>query len=422
MNLRSKAIATIKAPAPAEIPVPCEREPGSIDFLVLPDEIRKLVYREILVTKSNISLADGENNYRVLNWPNGAPSLSANPADFSGLAFHSVQSMPQDAQTVSVHRPINCSLPTTPNPLMRYIEPGESGLDDQEILPAKATTIIPFSNVVQPADLSRLPLVQASTKGGMPLLYPWEPPTSMDKARFIGPINTAGFTYLPPSVYFPSNTFNAKIMQTCKTVYTEALPILYGKNTFSIYCLPYQPLLSGLNGRSLAQIISLRLNICNLPHIFEGGSTGLWSRILHGASNLHKVTLACRDEKSYEHGDTSMILIRIAVNIANVKKGTGQPILVAKVKMKPPSTFHKNTTFYWNGQTISNVMSRKSHDKMQLPRGMKMEVMGSMSFPDLQEFMRWNKKGWYFNMTSPASMEEVEADSWVELEWVKSQK
>ncbi len=166
------------------------------------------------------------------------------------------------------------------------------------------------------------------------------------------------FNYLPAATYFPSKTFNAKILWACKTVYAEALLTLYGRNTFVVRAQPthldlltnrflpraqttHLDLFTGLAGRPLAYLEYLRVNLFQMNAIFEGGSTSMRYKLIHGAGALETITLACDTNREWqEEGVVSASLVRIAANIANVKKGTAEPRLVTKFQMNPVRPFY----------------------------------------------------------------------------------
>jgi hypothetical protein len=57
---------------------------------------------------------------------------------------------------------------------------------------------------------------------------------------------------------------------------------------------------------------------------------------------------------------------------------------------------------------------------MQLPRGPTIELMGKLSIQSVGDLQAYTRKGWQFRRTAPENAWDVEAGSWIELEWVKS--
>jgi hypothetical protein len=398
MRLRSSIVAAVEAPPPEQILAPTEVLADSFDFLALPEEIRMCVYHHCLVSNTEISLDEGKNIYYILNYANNLPSANIPPWAF----LHIGQPVPPAPPVINVNVPNTFLYPPSTNTSINFVPAGHSVHSGLSSIPQ----IIPPTSVCQPADLSKLPAMPVSSKD----------PFSGGAGIFIGPCHTENFSYIPPCQYAPPAPFNARILQTCKTIYTEALPVLYSKNEFVLHSTSgHEHFFKRFIGSPLTHLAELRLEVMDLGTVLDaGGSGSLWSTVLRRCNNLRKLALSFHDDNFFFDHELVKLVIRAAASAADVKKGTGEPVLTVKMKLVDSSAL-------WGGANwMSHVFSRKTHPKMQLPRGPTIELMGKLSIQSVGDLQAYTRKGWQFRRTAPENAWDVEAGSWIELEWVKS--
>jgi hypothetical protein len=405
-KLRSSITAVVEAPPPGEVPAPSQRPQDSFDFLALPEEIRMCVYHLCLVSNTEIPLDEGENSYYVINYANDDPSdkyMTRTAIQFQGVVIPPTPSITVNVET-------NFSYPSTTNSIVNFAPPAPNGFANKPVVPQ----ILPLASVVQPADMSCLPTRTASSKA----------PFRVGTGIYIGPVRSASCSYLPPCQYVPFVGFNARLLQTCKTVHAEALPVLYNKNRFALHFpLFAKPALGKVNGRPLAHIMDLRLEVVNLGGILDvGGSNSLWSRILRQCTQVRKITLRFPDEGFWLMYDYTRAIIRVAANIADVKKGTGDPTMTVNAFLGNPSGLNM---LFGSQRTVSELQSAmavKKPSKMQVPRGVIIDLMGKMTMQEFSLLQDHTRKGWCFRRRSPENAWDVVDGAWVELEWVKIQQ
>jgi hypothetical protein len=403
-KLRSSAVATLEAPPPEDVPAPLQRPQGSFDFLALPEEMRMCVYHLCLVSESEIPLDDGENSYYVINYANDEPS-----DEYMTRAAAPGQGVPLPPPITVNVRP-SFSYPSTTNSRVKFVPPAPVGFTNKPVV----SQILPLASVVQPADMSGLPMRAASSKT----------PFRFGTGIYIGPVRLASCSYLPPCQYAPSAAFNARLLRTCKTVHAEALPVLYGKNRFALHFpLLARPALGTLNGRPLAHMTQLRLEVIHLGGILDvGGSNSLWSSILRQCTQLRKITLTFPDEGYWLMYDYTRAIIRVAANIANVRKGTGDPTMRVKAFLGNPTGLNTLLGAQRTAAELQSAMAVKKHNNMQVPRGIVIELMGKMTVPEYSLLQAYTRKGWCFRRMPPEDGRHVVDGAWVELEWVKMQQ
>ena len=356
------------------------------------------VYRLCLVSHDEISFDEGFNTYHVVNYTNGQPARPHGPRGPPLLARPPIQ----------INVSANFVHPRDTNELVEFVTL-TNGYCSTSTIPNPQ--VIPVVNVVQPADLSAFPKMLASAK------------TSLQGERgvYIGPVHAALCSYLTPCTYNPFVGFNARILQTCKTIHAEALPILYSKNRFVLHSQHWRHQFSK---RSAVHLIHLRLGV-DYPHIVidKSGSNNLWSTVLRQCKQLRTLTLSFGGRHSYQSVDYTGAVIRAAANIANVKKGTGQPKMVMRAILKDvqPSAYQFSVSSDLISQTRS-IIAKKTHPKLQVPRGTTLEIMGSVEKEQLLLVQEYTRKGWRFRRKLPENDSELEPGTWVELEWVKSQE
>jgi hypothetical protein len=401
MKLRSSVVLAVKAPPPGEILAPAERQPDSFDFLALPEEIRMCVYYLCLVSENEISIDEGHNAYHIVNYSNGNPSFDIIPAPVP---------VTQVRPTIQIKVPANFVYPRIMNKSVSFV-PTATGPPPKAIL---SPQVIPLTNVVQPADLSRIPKTMVSAKTGF----------RSSAGIYIGPVHLSHFSYLPPCKHTPSLYFNANILLTCKTIYVEALPLLYSKNRFVIrYPSRGEYSLSLLTGNSLAHITELRLEVHRFYNIFDvGGSKSVWNTILRGGIRLRKLTLSFPDDEYSYVTRYALVIIRIAATIADVWKVNWGPVVIVRTIVEDPPG---PNMILLNAGTTAQIRSSlrvKRHPRLPVPRGITtIELTGRMSLSDLRQIQTYSRNGWCFRRTSPEKETDIETGSWVELEWIINQ-
>lgn len=148
----------------------------------------------------------------------------------------------------------------------------------------------------------------------------------------------------------------------------------------------------------------------------------MWSTVLRKCTHIQNVTLVFPDESVWMFVDYARAIIRMAANIADVKKRTGEPVMAVKAFMGDPTLRH-----VIGGQAgstaiqIRQMMRTKKHPKMQVPRGIVIELMGKMSVAGYTLLQSYTRKEWSFRRKTPLNACNVVDGAWVELEWVKSQ-
>jgi hypothetical protein len=394
-KLRSSIIATVEAP---------QRPQDSFNFLALPVEIRMYVYHLCLVSNTEIPLDEGQNSYYVIHYTNDHPSVDDSLPTTVELQGGSPPPAPT---TITVNVPTNFSYPSTTNSMVNFVPPAPKRRAKRPVVPQ----ILPLASVVQPADMTCLPTRPESAKT----------PFSDGTGVYIGPVCSNRCSYLPPCQYAPFAPFNARLLQTCKTVYAEALPVLYSKNQFLLHFpLLAKPALGKLNGQPLAHLTDLRLEVFELDDILNvGENKSLWSSILRQCTQLQKITFRFTDKFFLVMSDYTSAIIRIAANIANVRKRTGEPTMTVNTLLGVYSPL--SYVRFSPEQMVSKLQSAiaEKHSKMQVPRGITVELTGRMSVLEYSVLQGYTEKGWCFRRKSPENAEDVVDGAWVELEWVK---
>lgn len=380
-------VAALEPPPPEEVLAPACALPDSFDFLALPYEIRMCVYKYCLVSDTEISLDIGSNAYYVVNRSAEYPTI------------HDI--FPDDLHPyLTVKVPPNFSYPSTTNPRVIFVPPAPSGFTDKSI----GAQIIPLASVVELENLNYLQMLPESAKS----------PFDWCGGIYIGPIHPMGFSYLPPCSYTPFVSFNAKLLQTCKRVYAEALPVLYSKNQFVLHRnLGRHYLLSHLTGRPLEHITNLRLEVIFVePMLDEGGSNSIWSTMLRRCTQLRKATLSFPDINLHSEINYFRAIDRIAASIADISKGTGEPEMIVKAILDGGGRMTPEAKY---------TLDMKKHPKMRVPRGVTIELMGGIRVSDFPALQKYSRKGWRFERRSPENECDIKAGSWVELAWIKNQ-
>lgn len=332
------------------------------------------VYKYCLVSDTEISLDIGRNMYHV------------------------VHDCTYNHPPLIVKVPANFSYPSSTHPCVIFVPPAPSGFADQ----STGSQIIPLASVVEPRNVFLWPWVSESAKN----------PFQLARGIYIGPINRPHFSYLPPCSY----TLFARLLQTCKTVYAEALPVLYSKNRFALHHdLGRDYLLSRFTGRPLEHMTNLRLEVISLKQLlYEGGSNSVWSIMLRRCTQIRKVTLSFPDYRRSARVDYIRAIARIAASIADIRKGTGEPAMIVKAVLGTGVNLVDEDDF------DEFILGMKKYPKMRVPRGTTLELMGGISVWDLRNIQKYSRKGWRFERRSPENDCDIKAFSWVELAWVKS--
>lgn len=241
-----------------------------------------------------------------------------------------------------------------------------------------------------------------------------------------GPVHAAEFSYLKPCKHTSLVGFNARILQTCKTVHAEALPILYGKNRFVLHSIIGQRrIFKGFAGRSLTHLVDLCIEILDLSDLNSilnaGGSNSLWSMILRQCKQLRMLRLSFPDRHWFQRVDYVLAIIRVAANMADVKKGTGEPKMVMRAIVEDYSGTPILLPYLAHRTAYVQHTMAKRHPKMQVPRGPTVELTGKVSEAQLLLVQGYTRKRWCFRRKSPENDQKVQHGTWVELEWIRSQ-
>ena len=350
------------------------------------------VYHLCLVSNDEISIDEANNAYYLLTDCRSARMAGAHPAP----------------QPIYINVPANFVYPQTKDPSVNFV-PAATGSHQ---LASPYPQVIPVENVVKPADMSGFVTVPASAKDS----------SRLTAGVYIGPVHTDKFSYLQPCTYTPFVGFNAMILRTCKTIYAEALPILYGKNRLVLHSqFGYKHFFNRFAGPILTCLINLRLEVIHFNRMLdEGGSNSLWSTIIRECKLLRSLRLTFSDSYYCLFDAYVKAVIRVAANIADVKKGTGEPRMMMRVILEDLTP---SMGFFAPGNLDSEVqdtMAKKTHQKMQLPRGPTVELVGKMSKDELLLVRRYKRKGWCFKKKSLQKDSELAPGFWVEMEWVKS--
>ena len=406
MKLRSAA-GVPEAPPIHEVSTLAESDPDAFPFLALPFDIRRRVYELLLVADDHeISIDSGLNDYYILNHASGQPTASLVP---DPQMIHLAK-----PSKIVAERPPKFTAPATPNPFLHLVESSKSHTSLGE---ASCARVIPLSNVIEKGSLDSLP-VRVFRSHENPSSSGW----------FIGPFRSTNTPYLPPSFYQPSPLFNAKILQTCKTVFAEAFPILCANNTFVLH----EPGSSGgflkrINGRSLAQITQLRVEARFDSALFDSAypRIPLWDTLMRRCPNLRKLSL-CTDSRFGRQVFRNLLrtVIRLAANIADIRKNTGEPKL--RLRAKVGSSVLGLPGYFVSGDYyIRDMLAKKYHKKIPIPRKTVIEVVCETTPEVLRSLEGYERKGWRFERVTPSEAGAEEADtpligSWVELKWTKT--
>ena len=351
------------------------------------------VYRLCLVCDNEISIDEANNAYYHLTGCRSAPVAVVNSA----------------RQPIHIKVPANFIYPLTTDPPVNFV-PAATG-PHQPAIPSPQ--IIPVENVVKPADMSGFITVPASAKDN----------SQLTAGVYIGPAYSNCFSYLRPCTYTPFVSFNAMILPTCKTIHAEAMPILYSKNRFVLHSQSgYEHFFNRFAGPVLTHLLHLRLEVFYFNHVLDvGGSKSRWSTILRECKHLRSLRVSFADSYLCAPFEYAKAVIRVAANIADVKKGTGVPRMTMQAIVEDVTTSPHAALFGTGNREIRHAMARNTHPKVQVPRGPTVELVGRMSKKQWGLLRGYTRKGWRFRSKSPQKQSELAPGPWAEMEWARSQ-
>jgi len=130
-------------------------------------------------------------------------------------------------------------------------------------------------------------------------------------------------------LYQPPPLFNARLLQTCKTIHVEALPILCGRNSFVLhvgFCDFHSPL------------VELPPEPRQLNDLVLGRNKSVWDTVLQNCPNLQK-PITVQPTCIYRKESPAFSLVRLASIAAEMKKGTREPRLSAKLEIGSSEAF-----------------------------------------------------------------------------------
>jgi hypothetical protein len=163
------------------------------------------VYHLCFVRNTEISLDQSENFYFLINYSDGHPSSNKFTFGLRGTEPYYAPAFPP----ITVNVPASFSYPLTTNSSIDFAPPALEGFTNESVV----VQVIPLVGVVQPAHLRSLLKAVLSAK---------TPPDHW-KGIYIGPVHSYSLSYLP---HIPFVSFGARLLQTCKTIYAEAIPVL----------------------------------------------------------------------------------------------------------------------------------------------------------------------------------------------------
>jgi hypothetical protein len=131
---------------------------------------------------------------------------------------------PEDSLALTITAPTNFMCPVKPVVSVRYRRhPAVSANPDHP------TNVIPVANFTQTGVFQTL-LPAHHLPADVGQLIP-------GNEAFVGPVESACFSYLPPNTCTTTPYFNAGLLRVCKTIHSEATPILYTQNKFVLHGL-----------------------------------------------------------------------------------------------------------------------------------------------------------------------------------------
>src|SRR5262249_40689852 len=93
-------------------------------------------------------------------------------------------------------------------------------------------------------------------------------------------------------------------------------------------------------------------------------------------------------------------VVRIAANIADVRKNTGEPMLRLRAKVGGSPRFFTSATTSADS-FIRDILTKKHHKKMPIPRKTVIEVVCEMTPEALRTLEAYERKGWRFERSTP---------------------
>ena len=183
---------------------------------------------------------------------------------------------------------------------------------------------------------------------------------------------------------------NAGLLRTCKTVYAEALPILYRENMFGITSKQTNvnslPQLSG-PGLKFVRQLGFFMNH-GLNPIFHNGSPTLWDTVMRDCRGLYGVFLSFA---SFKHSWLGLpeAIINLAYSIAILSQDAARPNFRVLAKLR--STDKRERT-----AEARKVMKKSKHRKYQLPKAQELVLACEMSYLVFTVLSKFTKNGWRF--------------------------
>lgn len=195
---------------------------------------------------------------------------------------------PEDPLALTIATPPNFVYPAKPVISGRY-----SGCPTISANPDHLTNVIPLADANQTAGLPTLLRVHY-LPANVGRLVP------VDRS-YVVPVESANFSYLPPNTCATTPCFNARLLQVCKTVYPEAVTILYTQNKFVLHDLKdVSKLTACVLGRSFGLLRHLRIEVVGSTRFFYGrrrigGDNSAWGDLVQQLKCTRAIKLTFLD-------------------------------------------------------------------------------------------------------------------------------
>ena len=210
----------------------------------------------------------------------------------------------------------------------------------------------------------------------------------------------------------PPIKININFLRVCKTVYVEALPVLYTRNKFTMPRI-WETYLARLSGEGLKMLSSLELVVeYGLRQMFLWkDAANTWKKILHQCHGLQELTLNFDKMEDVTTRDFWVACMVIAYKIAVAPQERATPRFTVTAKLVDVGM--PNYYFFCSKERLAdnrNERLRKDYSNenpLELPRSGTLRFTGLLATHELPHIERFRQNGWRFKMT----VTEISADS-----------
>ena len=231
----------------------------------------------------------------------------------------------------------------------------------------------------------------------------------------------------------PPINININFLRVCKTVYVEALPIIYTRNKFIMPRI-WENYLARLSGEGLTMLSNLELVVeYGLRQIFLWkDATNTWKKILHQCHGLKEVTLNFDKMKDVTTRDFWAACMVIAYKIAVAAQKTATPRFTVTAKLVDIGmpTYQVFCLEELLADNENERMREKysNENPLELPRSGTLRFTGLLATHELPYIEQFRQNGWRFKIIlteisaaseSAAGGSDVPPCGHVQLIWMK---